>query len=149
MTIAWSTPVNTEPPLVAVVIGEQAYSLKTILKTKEFAVNVPTKKLLKETEYCGSVSGKKVDKFKIAGFTQIKAQKIKAPLIRECVAHLECRLYKKYKFADAYLLVARVVAAQVDAGLFDDHLRVDKLEAKTLHHLGGKYFTVPAGVIML
>jgi uncharacterized protein (DUF1330 family) len=31
--------------------------------------------------------------------------------------------------------------------LFDERLKVELKEAKTIHHLGGKFFTVPGEVI--
>jgi flavin reductase (DIM6/NTAB) family NADH-FMN oxidoreductase RutF len=147
MTVAWTTPINWEPPLIGVVIGEQAYSLKNILKTNEFAINIPTRKILKETIFCGSTSGKNIDKFKETGLTKCQADKIKVPLIKECIGHIECRVFKKYKFGDSVLFIGEVLSASVDDDLFDKCLRVDKLAGKTLHHLGGKYFTIPEKII--
>ena len=147
MTLAWTTPLNWAPPTIGVVIGDQAYSKKVILRTKQFVVNIPTEKILKETVYCGSVSGKNFDKFAKSGLTQYPAKKVKVPLIKECVGHLECRVVKVHKFGDASLIVGRVLAASADDGLFDDRLKVEDLRAKTVHHLGGSYFSVPGKVV--
>lgn len=147
MTVAWTIPVNWQPPLVGVVIGEQAYSLRNILKTSEFAINIPNRRILKETVFCGNTSGKNIDKFKETGLTQYPACRIKVPLIKECIGHIECKVFKKYRFGDAILLIGKVLSASVNDGLFDKCLRVDKLTGKTLHHLGGKYFTIPGKII--
>jgi flavin reductase (DIM6/NTAB) family NADH-FMN oxidoreductase RutF len=147
MTVAWTTPINSEPPLVGVVIGEQAYSYSVIKKTREFAVNIPSAKLLRKAVQCGNSSGKEVDKFRKFGLTELLGEKIKAPLIKECIAHLECRVYSMHKFADATLFVGRVQLALVEEGLFDTYLRVDKVKGRTLHHLGGSNFAVPGKIL--
>jgi len=38
-------------------------------------------------------SGKDIDKFKKYGLTELLAEKVEAPLIKECIAHLECKVY--------------------------------------------------------
>lgn len=140
MAAAWTIPLNWDPALMAVVIGEQAHSLKTIRKTRELALNIPGAKLLEQVLYCGSVCGEKVDKFAAAGLTKLKAKKIRPPLIAECAGHIECRVRKIEKYADAALVVCDVLAAAVDADKYDKFFRADK--AATLHHLGGKTFGV-------
>ena len=138
MTLAWLTVVNSEPPLIAIAMGEQAYSQKLIKKTKEFVVNIPDKKLIKKVLYCGSVSGKNTNKFKNANFTAIPSQKISPPKIKECFAHLECKVINQYKYGDVILFVSKIVYADADDKFFDEYLKTEKI--KTIHHLGGGWF---------
>lgn len=147
-TIAWSMPVDFDPPKVACVIGEDNYSFECIRKTGEFVINIPNKSLLKKVIQCGSVSGRKIDKFKKFNLTPIPAEKIKVPLIKECIAHLECKLLRE-DIADEYnLFLAEVVCAWVEKSLFkENHLLVEKIKAKTIHHLGARDFTFPGEVI--
>ncbi|MEW6557517.1 MAG: flavin reductase family protein [Elusimicrobiota bacterium] len=138
MTLAWLTVVNSEPPLVAIAMGEQAYSQKSIKETNEFVINIPDKKLIKQVLYCGSVSGKNTDKFKKAELTSIPAKKVKPPKIKECFAHIECKVVNQYKYSDVVLFVSKIVFADVENKFFDDILKTDKI--KTIHHLGGGWF---------
>ena len=92
ITLAWAIPTSINPPLVAVSIAPKRHSHILIEETKEFVINIPTVKILKETLFCGRVSGRGHDKFKEAGFTPLPAKKVKPPIIKECVAHLECKL---------------------------------------------------------
>lgn len=88
-------PVSINPPLLAVSIAPRRHSYKLIQETKEFVINIPTMKFVKETLFCGRKSGRDVDKFKETKLTPLPAKTVKAPIIKECVAHLECKLYKR------------------------------------------------------
>jgi flavin reductase (DIM6/NTAB) family NADH-FMN oxidoreductase RutF len=65
MTCAWATPVSEEPPIVIVCVEKSAYTAELIKQTKEFVINIPTKKLLKALWICGKTSGREADKLLI------------------------------------------------------------------------------------
>ncbi len=101
MTMSWHTMIDFEPPLVGCVISNRNYSFAILNKTKECVINIPTVDLIKKVVACGNSSGRKIDKFKKFHLTAKSATKIKAPLIEECYANLECKiidthLLKKY-----------------------------------------------------
>lgn len=147
--VAWNMPVDFDPPKVACVVGEGNYTFECAKKTKEFVINIPDKSLLKKVIQCGSVSGRKVDKFKKYGLTPVPAAKVKAPLIKECIAHLECKLLREDLAEEYNLFLAEVVCAWAKKGFFkDNRLLVEKKGAKTIHHLGARCFTFPQGVIV-
>jgi flavin reductase (DIM6/NTAB) family NADH-FMN oxidoreductase RutF len=145
--VAWNMPVDFDPPKVACVIGEDNYSFECVRRTKEFVINVPTKKILKKVIQCGSTSGEDTDKFRAFGLRPMASSRVKAPLIKECIAHLECKLLDT-AMADKYnIFLGKVVAAWVEKGFFKDmRLLVEKEGAKTIHHLGARYFTFPSRV---
>ena len=143
MTAAWQTPVSKDPPLVAVSIAPGRYSHQLIEEDREFVVNIPTHDLLKEVQGCGKVSGRDVDKFGVYGLTPVPSFKVDTPLIKECIAHLECTLYDSIKVGDHTLFVGEILSASVEEDLFDDFLKVDEPKAKTLHHLGSNIYTYP------
>jgi len=146
-TVAWNMPVDFNPPKVACVIGEDNYTFECIKETKEFIINIPPKSLLKKAIQCGSVSGDEVDKFKKFKLTQSPAAKVNAPLVEECIAHLECKLIRE-DLADEYnMFLADVVCAWVEESVFKDSLlEVEKPGAKTIHHLGARVFMFPGKV---
>jgi flavin reductase (DIM6/NTAB) family NADH-FMN oxidoreductase RutF len=144
MTVAWQMPVSFKPMLVAIAIGHERFSHKLILESREFVINIPYIEMIKEVLCCGTKSGKDIDKFKACGLTPIKAQKVGAPLVKECIGNIECSLYYTHEAGDHTIFVGEVLAASVKKGIFDGHLRVDLEQAKTLHHLGGKVFCFPA-----
>src|SRR3990170_4604206 len=81
MTCAWATPVSEEPPVVIVCVSKKSHTAKLIKQTKEFIINIPTKKLLKSLWICGSTSGRDTNKFDKAKLKTASAKKVKAPII--------------------------------------------------------------------
>ena len=80
-TISWAGILCSEPPLVGISIRPTRHTHRLIKETMEFVLNIPSQKWLKETDYCGSVSGRDTDKFLTVGFTAGEAGKGKAPLL--------------------------------------------------------------------
>lgn len=145
MPVAWNMPIDFDPPKVAICIGDHSYTFKIIKKTKEFVINIPTASMVKKLYQCGKVSGTKVDKFKKFGLTPIPALKVKAPLVKECVAHLECRVIDD-SLVDKYnIFIVQVVACSGDRGVLGKHFNVKRYAV--LHHLTGEYFFVPGKVV--
>lgn len=142
ITVAWIMPTSANPPLVAVSIAPQRYSHKAIEETREFVVNIPSTELLNETFFCGRVSGKTCDKFKEAKLTPQPAKAVKTPVIKECIAHLECKLHGKFTTGDHTVFVGEIIEAYADKSIFTDKYNLAK--AKLIYHLGGSDFTTLA-----
>lgn len=119
ITLAWAMPVSVQPPLVVVSVGPRRYSHGLIDETKEFVLNIPTMEIVKETLFCGMRSSRNTDKFKETALTASPARKVKAPIIKECVAHLECKLHKQVSAGDHTLFIGEVIAAYADEKAFD------------------------------
>jgi flavin reductase (DIM6/NTAB) family NADH-FMN oxidoreductase RutF len=149
MTAAWQMPVSFKPVLVAVSIGQERFSHELILQSREFVINIPHIRMLKEVLCCGTQTGREIDKFKVCKLTPVKAQKVKAPLIEECLGNIECNLHSIHEAGDHTIFIGEVVAASVKEGIFDGYLKVDLDQAKTLHHLGGKVFCHPDGIDLI
>ncbi len=138
ITLAWSMPTSADPPLVAISVSPRHYSHRLIKETKEFVVNVPIIKIARETLFCGRISGREHDKFKEAPLTALPAKKVQAPIIKECVAHLECKLVRKITTGDHTIFIGEVLAAHVNEGVFDGKFNISKV--KPIYHLGGDDF---------
>lgn len=139
ITIAWAMPTSISPPLVAVSIALRRHSHRLIEETGQFVVNIPTMDILNETFFCGTASGGNRDKFKDAGLTPMPARKVKPPLIRECIAHLECRLHSRFTTGDHTVFVGEIIEAYTEKGYFT--MAGYNLEkAKMIFHLGGNEF---------
>jgi len=139
ITLAWTMPVSMNPPLIVVSISPRRHSHKMIEETGEFVINVPTMEIVKETLFCGRKSGKNLDKFKETKLTPLPAKSVKVPIIKECVAHLECKLYKQIPAGDHTLFIGEIQKAYADEDLFSDEYNLAK--AKLIFHVGGNRFT--------
>lgn len=138
ITLAWAMPTSINPPLVAVSIAPRRHSYLLIEKTKEFVVNIPTMDILNETLFCGRKSGKYYDKFKETGLTASRSRKVKTPIIKECVAHLECKLHSQLTTGDHTIFVGEIVEAYADKEAFTDKYNLKN--ARMIFHLGGNEF---------
>ena len=138
ITLAWAMPTSINPPLVAVSIAPRRHSYLLIEKTKEFVVNIPTMDILNETLFCGRKSGKYYDKFKETGLTASRSRKVKTPIIKECVAHLECKLHSQLTTGDHTIFVGEIIEAYADKEAFTDKYNLKN--ARMIFHLGGNEF---------
>jgi flavin reductase (DIM6/NTAB) family NADH-FMN oxidoreductase RutF len=116
MTIEWFMRTSFEPPLVAISIGKTRYTHGLIKNSKEFVVAFPNSKMRKEVLYCGTHSGRDVDKFKETGLKIRKARVVRAPLIEGCILNLECKVINQLETGDHTIFVGEVVAAYYEEG---------------------------------
>jgi flavin reductase (DIM6/NTAB) family NADH-FMN oxidoreductase RutF len=139
-TVAWVTPVSNEPPLVMINLSPTRHSHTLIQESQEFIINVPTLELLQSTLSCGAFSGRSFDKFKKSGLTPIPARKVKAPAIRECIAHIECTVENQVTAGDHTVFIGRIVAAYANPGVFSERYNLEA--SRMLYHVGGNNFAV-------
>jgi flavin reductase (DIM6/NTAB) family NADH-FMN oxidoreductase RutF len=140
MPMSWHTMMEFVPPLVGCVISNGNYTFEVLRATGECVLNVPTVALAKKVVACGNVSGESVDKFKTIGLTPVPGSIVKAPLIAECYANLECKVVDR-KLATKYnFFVLEVVQAGIDPR---------KKRPQTIHHQGEGLFFVPGRRIHL
>lgn len=119
MTVSWHSPLSRSPPLYGISILPKRYSHNLILDSKEFVVNHAPFEIVEKVHYCGRHTGRDVDKFKEAGLTDIKAKKVKPPIIKECYAHFECKLSDYHIYGDHTWFVGEVVYVTVDKKFFE------------------------------
>lgn len=117
IAVSFCMPVSKIPPLIACAIGRGAYSCELIAASGCFIVNVPPRKLKSKVYLCGSRSGRDVDKFKQAGLTAKPSRQLKAPVVGECVAFMECILRKEVEAGDKIIFLGEVVEAYANESL--------------------------------
>lgn len=136
MTCAWATPVSEEPPIIVVCLSKESFTAKLIKQTREFVINIPTKKLIKALWICGRTSGRQTDKFKKAGLTYSKARSVKPPIIDGCAGYIECSLWRSIDAGECFAFFGKVIKAYADYRLLNKGLWSASAEIPL--HLGGK-----------
>lgn len=114
ITLAMCHVFSFKPPYIGVGVSPKRFSYALFKESKDFAVNIPDRKLLRATEVCGSKSGRRVDKFEASGLTREPAKMVSAPLIAECPVNLECTKVKEVEAGDHTWFVGEIVAARKD-----------------------------------
>ncbi len=141
MTVSWQTPTNNNDPcLVLLVIRQARFSYELIKRNQELVINVPGEELLEQVHFAGSVTGRKIDKFKESGLTAVAAKLVAPPHIEECAGHLECRVVETFTMQTHDLLICEVLRAIVDTELFDGRWIPERFH--TLHYLGGRAYGI-------
>jgi flavin reductase (DIM6/NTAB) family NADH-FMN oxidoreductase RutF len=141
ITLAWAMPTSGNPPLLAVSIAPGRHSHTLIEESGEFIVNIPTLEIIQAVYACGSLTGRSFDKFKRTNLTPMPGKKVKAPAIRECVAHLECEVDGQMTTGDHTIFVGKILEAYADMGTFSD-AGYDLKKARMLYHAGGNNFAL-------
>ncbi|MDD3643653.1 MAG: flavin reductase family protein [Candidatus Krumholzibacteria bacterium] len=114
VAVSFCMPVSKEPPMLACAIATGAHSCALIETHGEFVVNVPPEELKKQVYYCGSHTGAQVDKFEGSGLTPVPARSVAAPVVDECVAHMECLVRQAVPTGDKKLFIAEVIEAYAE-----------------------------------
>jgi flavin reductase (DIM6/NTAB) family NADH-FMN oxidoreductase RutF len=97
---------------------KRRYTRIGIHENKTFSVNIPSEELLRETEICGSRSGRETDKSAL--FDNFYGELKTAPMIRQCPINIECELTEVLDYDPNEGIIGRVVRSYVDPGCLVD-----------------------------
>jgi flavin reductase (DIM6/NTAB) family NADH-FMN oxidoreductase RutF len=130
MTISW-TMVMDFTPLFAITTGPWNYSFAALQKSKECVISIPTVDMLDKIVGVGTCSGADTDKFERFKLTPVKGKHVQAPLIKECLANIECKVIDIVKKHN-------IVVLEGVAAYFDN----SRKEKRTVHAVGDGTFIV-------
>ena len=116
MTAAWVTQVSADPLLIAISVAPGRYTHDLIAQTGEFVLSILSSQQNEIASFCGSRSGREVDKIKALNLQTIPSEAVKVPRIAGCLANLECKVVAQYPAGDHTLFLGEVVAADVAPG---------------------------------
>ncbi|MBD3341712.1 MAG: flavin reductase family protein [Candidatus Lokiarchaeota archaeon] len=120
ITLAWVARVVSEPPVMSISIRPSRFSHSLIEDTKEYVINVPFTAQARHIDFCGTRTGKKVDKWKELGLTREKAQKVGVPIIKEFPINIECHLIDKMIKGTHHIYFGEVLAVDVDQEIIEN-----------------------------
>ena len=130
MTISW-TMVLDFTPVFAITTGEWNHSFAALRKNKECVIAIPTVDMLDKVVGIGTCSGTDTDKFAKFKLTPVQGKVVRSPLIKECLANIECKVIDIVKKHN--IVVLEAVAAYIDTA---------RKEKRTVHAVGDGTFIV-------
>ncbi len=130
MTISW-TMVMDFTPVFAITTGEWNHSYAALRKNRECVIAIPTVDMLDKVVGIGTCSGSDTDKFGKFKLTPVPGKVVRAPLIKECLANIECKVIDIVKKHN--IVVLEAVAAWIDT---------TRKEKRTVHAVGDGTFIV-------
>ncbi len=140
ITVAWTGIINSDPAMVYISVRPSRYSYNIIKETKEFAINLTTRRLAKATDWCGVRTGSKVDKFKEMHLTKQEAEFIKCPLIKESPVSIECKVVDVINLGSHTMFVAKVLSVDVDEKYIDENGAFDISKCDLIAYANGGYY---------
>ncbi len=114
MTASWGGICCSKPPCVAVSMRKATLSYTNVRARKAFTINIPSEANVKQADYAGMVSGRDVDKFRVAGLTAVKSGKTDAPYVKEFPFALECRLIHEHEIGLHTQFIGEIVGIVAD-----------------------------------
>ncbi|MFX1314600.1 MAG: flavin reductase family protein [Promethearchaeota archaeon] len=144
--LAYVGIVESEPPLISISSYETHYTNIGIKENGTFSVNTPSEKIIEGTDYCGTFSGKEVDKSEV--FDVFYGDLKTAPMIKQSPLNLECKVIKSIKIKELVeieksheLFIGRIVGAYADDDCLTEGIP-DTTKLQTLTYSKGKYWKV-------
>ncbi len=119
MTVAWCGIANGKPPMISVAIRHHRYTDRGIRQQMAFSINVPSTDLIKETDYCGIMSGSKVNKVEVCRFNVFYGR-LNTPLIEQCPINLECKVVHILDLGSHSLVIGRIEETHISDDCLTD-----------------------------
>lgn len=142
-TVAWTGTVCTKPPMLSISIRPERLSYDYIKESMEFTINLPTRRLTRETDFCGVRSGRVVDKISEMKFTMKEGKEVNSPYIDECPVNIECKVKSIIPLGTHDLFIAEVLCSHIDEKLIDENGKIHFEWANLITYSHGEYFPVP------
>ena len=104
MTIGWATMgICWRKPVFMIAVRDSRYTFELLESGTDFSVTLPARGMRDEVFYCGTKSGRDVDKFEECQLKTLAGQKITSPVIDTPGTHIECRVIYKSAMNPAFL----------------------------------------------
>jgi len=103
---------------VSLGMNKRHYTNAGIKAAKTFSINIPSTKLVKETDFCGLVSGKTQNKADL--FKTFYGKLKNAPMIEQCSINMECELVKTVDFPNHDVFIGKIINTFCDETVLTD-----------------------------
>ncbi len=131
MAVGFVGGVNHNPDIICVSLNKNHYTPKGIIENGTFSINVPSVEYVTETDYCGLVSGREVDKSGI--FTTFYGELETAPMIEEFPIVCECRYTgQRMEFSMDIAYFGEVAQVYINENLVRENNEIDVIKANPI-----------------
>ncbi|MEW6770764.1 MAG: flavin reductase family protein [Bacillota bacterium] len=113
MTASWVSQVSFRPALVMVSVAPERYTHELITASREFVVSILTAEQVGVAQFCGTQSGRSVDKVQALGLQTAPGRTVKVPVLLDCLANIECRVVDTHPAGDHTLFIGEVIGGGV------------------------------------
>jgi flavin reductase (DIM6/NTAB) family NADH-FMN oxidoreductase RutF len=111
---SWVSMVAFKPAIIGFGCNLKHQTVKNILDTKDFVVNVPGEDLAENVWRVGETPHKGAAKLRELGFTLVPSLRVSPPGVHECKAHLECVYDSDKRYGNEVWIFGVIVAVSID-----------------------------------
>ena len=127
-----------QPQYLSVGLSKAHYTNAGIRENKTYSICLPGESLMKETDYCGIMTGRNTDKSAL--FEVFYGQVKTAPLIGQCPVNMALTLHDVLELGDHEIFIGKLEETFVDeAVMTGDSIDADKVKPM-LFDMGGKEY---------
>jgi len=119
MAAAWGGICSSDPLSLTVSVRPERWTYDALLVRKAFTVCIASENMAIAADYAGIASGRRYDKFPVAGFTPVRAEKVDAPYIAECPVILECSLSQTVRLGVHTMMIGAILDVKADEACLD------------------------------
>jgi flavin reductase (DIM6/NTAB) family NADH-FMN oxidoreductase RutF len=96
MTIGWATfGYIWRKPIMMIAVRSSRHTFGIIETAKDFTVSIPAVNMDKEIAFCGTKSGRDMNKFNACGLKAAASKNVVSPIIKVPGLHYECQIVFK------------------------------------------------------
>ena len=111
MAIGWATwGIIWSMPVCTVLVRPSRHTFKLLEAEPFFTVNVPADGMDDTVMFCGTHSGRDLDKIKACNLDLGRSARVPVPCIKQCTAHFECRVIQTAHVRPEHVLSDNVKA---------------------------------------
>jgi len=114
---SWVTVVDYNPPQLLFSVNTKHDTYRNVLETKEFVVNIPSADMIREIWITQKHFPYGTNELQEAGLTPLPSEKVKPPRIKECKAHIECKVLWTKTIGSTCLVLGNIEAISIDKEL--------------------------------
>ena len=146
ITLAYVGKVCLNPPIITISIQPKRHSFQLIERHAEFVINYPAIEQLREIDYCGTRSGRDVNKWNALNLTKEEASIVKVPMIKEFPWNMECKVIKRIELGSHICYFGEVVAVHSDP-YYIKNGNLDPEKINSFAYLSGFYIKLKKGIL--
>lgn len=145
MTVGWGGVCNSRPPCVSISVRSATHTYEGLMVRCAFTLNIASSSLAKAAAYCGTKSGREVNKFEALGLTPVKSTTVDAPYIDEAPVVLECKVIQIHEIGSHMQFIGEIVNVKMEEEFCDEQEPLLNLAFKPIVYAPGnnyRYFEV-------
>lgn len=124
--------------------GSAKDTLDNVRATGEFSIATVTEHIAQQAVDCAADVPRDASEFDFSGLDRMPARHVRAPLVKDAVVNIECRLRDIVSIESgpggACVVLGDVLALHIDDAILDREGRIDPHRLRTVGRLGGKWY---------